>query len=460
MSVPLAHSAPGAPGAPEVRRATPVRILAATATTAAGDGLAALSRALQQPVTALRPASDPLVQAVLNPSLADAVVAEERMEGSTEGVPPGWVGLVDGLDTPLPEAWQAWDCRNNRLAWRALQQDGFLDLARGAVARWGAARVGVLMGTSTSSIGASEDAYARLTPEGRFPSDMLRPQVHALHSLGGFVALALGAQGPCMTVATACSSSAKVFAQAERLLHLGLVDAVVVGGVDSLCRSVWHGFRALGLVSAQACRPFDVARDGISLAEAGGFALLVRAPQSARAGGAAGEMSPVDEGLGVDLIGHGESSDAHHMSAPHPEGLGARWAMDEALQRAGLSAADVDYINLHGTATPRNDAVEAVVVGAMFPRATRVSSTKGWTGHALGAAGIVEALVCVQALREGWLPGSLHTGQVDPAMGEAFAAMVLPRTVRQPARVAMSNSFGFGGNNCALLFARAGQGAA
>ena len=424
------------PGLP--RRIAPVRLLASTVTTAAGDGLAALSQALQHGQTALRPASDPLVQAML--------------AGRGE---PGMVGLVEGLDAPLPAPWQAWDCRNNRLAWRALQADGFLDVARQAVAHHGAARVAVLMGTSTSSIGASEAAYARLTPDGAFPPDLARPEVHALHSLGGFVAQAIGAAGPCMTVATACSSSAKVFAQAERLLHLGLVDAVVVGGVDSLCRSIWYGFRALGLVSGQACRPFDVARDGISLAEAGGYALLVRAtptlaPQQAPAWQQALHHAPA-----IDLIGHGESSDAHHMSGPHPQGLGARQAMGEALARAGLLSDQVDYINLHGTATPLNDAVEAGVVGELFSPATRVSSTKGWTGHTLGAAGIVEALVCVLALREGRLPGSLGTHTVDPAMGARFAAMLQHDTVQRPCHVAMSNSFGFGGNNCSLVFARA-----
>lgn len=398
----------------------PLRVRAYTATCAAGEGVAALVRALHRPVSALQP------------------------HGAIGGALPGHVGPVAALaGARLPPALQAWDCRNNRLAWLALNQDGFLQAAQAAVARHGATRVAVLMGTSTSSIGASEEAYTRLTPQGQFPPDLARPEVHMLHSLGAFVAQALGALGPCMTVATACSSSAKVFAQAERLIRSGLVDAAVVGGVDSLCHSVLYGFQALGLVSARLCRPFDVARDGINLAEAGGFALLERPD-------AHSEASPAE----VYLIGHGESSDAHHMSAPHPQGLGAMRAMQEALARACVKPCDVGYINLHGTGTPKNDAAEAAVVSTLFPPSTRVGSTKGWTGHTLGAAGILEAVICMLALQQGWTPGSLHTEQPDPALGEAFARMLQRDTVAADTEVAMSNSFGFGGNNCALLFAR------
>jgi len=407
---------------PEPARMAPLPITAWTATCAAGRGVQALRDALQGQATALRPNT------------------------FTRGPLPTFVGQVDGLeDLPLPEPWRAWDCRNNRLAWQALQQDGFVQATQTAIKRWGATRVAVLMGTSTSSIAASEEAYTRLTPEGAFPPDLARPEVHALHSLGGFVATALGAQGPCVTVATACSSSAKVMAQAERLIRSGLVDAAVVGGVDSLCQSVLYGFHALGLVSAEVCRPFDAARKGINLAEAGAFALLERAPQAGPAGLEADALC---------LIGHGESSDAHHMSAPHPQGLGARLAMQQALARAGLLAADVDYINLHGTATPLNDVVEAAAVVSMFPPETRVSSTKAWTGHTLGAAGMLEAVICLMALQQGWMPGSLHAEQPDPVMGEAFAHMLLRQTVNQPLRMALSNSFGFGGNNCALLLGR------
>ena len=273
-----------------------------------------------------------------------------------------WIGRVDGLeDEPLPGRFAQWECRNNRLAWLALQQDGLLDAIQAALARHGASRVALVLGTSTSSIGATEEAYARLD-DGAFPADLARPRVHTPHSLGGFVQEATGIRGPCMTVATACSSSAKVFAQAARLIHAGLVDAALVGGIDTLCGSVLFGFNSLGLVSNQPARPFDPARDGLSLGEAGGYALLERC------GG--------DEG-GLQLGGYGESSDAHHMSAPHPEGLGARMAMADALQRAGIQASDVGYLNLHGTATPANDAVEAAAVAAMFDERLHAGSTKG-----------------------------------------------------------------------------------
>lgn len=404
----------------------PVRVSAFTATCAAGPGRAALGAALRRADSALRP-------------------------NDFTGLPlPTFIGRVSGLEAQaLPPGWAHWECRNNRLAWMALNQDGFLAAAQTAISRHGPARVAVLMGTSTSSIGASEEAYTRLSNDGQFPADLSHPEVHSPHSLGAFVAHALGAQGPCMTVATACSSSAKVFAQAERLLRCGMVDAAIVGGVDSLCQSVLFGFKSLGLVSPQLCRPFDADRDGINLAEAGGFALLERtSPGHARPDQAASELH---------LIGHGESSDAHHMSAPHPQGLGARQAMLQALARARITAGQVDYINLHGTATPRNDEVEAAVVAEVFPGTTRVSSTKGWTGHALGAAGILEAVITLLALQGQWIPGTLNCSRPDPLAGERFQRMLQREAADAQLSVAMSNSFGFGGNNCALLFARAGQ---
>ena len=346
-----------------------------------------------------------------------------------------WIGRVDGLeDEPLPGRFAQWECRNNRLAWLALQQDGLLDAIQAALARHGASRVALVLGTSTSSIGATEEAYARLD-DGAVPADLARPRVHTPHSLGGFVQEATGIRGPCMTVATACSSSAKVFAQAARLIHAGLVDAALVGGIDTLCGSVLFGFNSLGLVSSQPARPFDPARDGLSLGEAGGYALLERCGED-------------EEGL--QLRGYGESSDAHHMSAPHPEGLGARMAMADALQRAGIQAGDVGYLNLHGTATPANDAVEAAAVAAMFDEGLHAGSTKGWTGHTLGAAGIVESVFALIALDEGLLPGTLNSQALDPACGPQL------RLDNAHARIsyAMNNSFGFGGNNCSLVFGK------
>lgn len=346
-----------------------------------------------------------------------------------------WIGRVDGLeDAPLPPALAQWECRNNRLAWLALRQDGLIDAVADAAARHGAERVAIVLGTSTSSIGATEDAYARLE-NGRFPADLDRPQVHTPHSLGAFVQAATGLRGPCATVATACSSSAKVFAQAARLIDAGLVEAALVGGIDTLCGSVLFGFNALGLVSARPARPFDPERDGLSLGEAGGYALLERA----RAGRA-----------GLQLRGYGESSDAHHMSAPHPQGLGARLAMQGALERAGIEPGEVGYLNLHGTATPANDAVEARAVAALFDARLHAGSTKGWTGHTLGAAGIVESVFALIALEDGLLPGTLNSTARDPACGPQIRL----DNARAGIRYAMNNSFGFGGNNCSLVFGR------
>jgi len=347
-----------------------------------------------------------------------------------------WIGRVDGLeDSPLPAALARWECRNNRLAWLALQQDGMFDAVVALRERHGAARVAIVLGTSTASIGETEAAYARLD-HGAFAADMARAQIHTPHSLGGFVQDATGLRGPCITVATACSSSAKVFAQAARLIDADVVDAALVGGVDTLCDSVLYGFNSLGLVSTRPARPFDRARDGLSLGEAGGFALLERAQRG---------------DAGLQLRGYGESSDAHHMSTPHPEGLGAQLAMADALARAGIAAHKVGYLNLHGTATPANDAVEARAVAALFPDSLHASSTKGWTGHTLGAAGIVESVFALLALEHGLLPGILNATTLDPACG----AQVRIDNAQRRIDYAMNNSFGFGGNNCALVFGRA-----
>ncbi|HET7560855.1 MAG TPA: beta-ketoacyl-ACP synthase [Rhodanobacteraceae bacterium] len=347
-----------------------------------------------------------------------------------------FIGRVDGVeDAPLPAEHAGWECRNNRLAWLGLQQDGLPGAIADAVSRHGAHRVALLLGTSTASIGDTELAYRRLD-DGHFPADLRRPQIHTPHSLAAFVAAATGITGPALTISTACSSSAKVFASAERLLRLGLADAALVGGVDTLCDSVLFGFNSLDLVSQQPCRPFDTGRDGISIGEAAAFALLERA---AAAPGAA------------RLIGYGESSDAHHMSTPHPDARGALAALDDALARAGINADAVDYINLHGTATPKNDEVEAKVL-SRFPAHTRASSTKGFTGHTLGAAGALEAVLSLLAIEHGCVPPSLGCSIPIP---DAAPWLALQPEAR-PIDVALSNSFGFGGNNACLAFARAG----
>ncbi len=396
-------------------RIAPLAITAHTATTALGAGLEAQREALASGRSGLR---------------------RNDFGDYGEAALDCWIGRVDGLeDGQLPARFADWESRNHRLAWRALQQDGFADAAAAAVARHGATRVAVIVGTSTSSIGETETAYAR-QQDGRLPEALVRLKVHTPHALGDFVALASGARGPCLTVATACSSSAKVFALAARMLQAGIADAAIVGGVDTLCGSVLYGFNALQLVSANPCRPFDARRDGLSLGEAGGFALLEHEPATPVRGW---------------LRGYGESSDAHHMSAPHPQGLGALRAMREALVRAGLEPQAIDYLNLHGTATPANDSVEAAAIAELFPATLHASSTKGWTGHTLGAAGIVESVFALLALEEGLLPGTLNSSEPDPACGPQLRF----ETARRPIALAMNNAFGFGGNNCSLVFARA-----
>jgi len=391
-------------------RIAPLAISAYTATSALGRGRAAHAEALRLSRGGLRPND------FTDTPLACAI------------------GRVDGIERePLPAEFAAHDCRNNRLAWAGLAGDGFLDAARACVARHGAERVALLVATSTASIEATENAYRELEG-GRFPARLRIPALHTPHSLGVFLEAVLGTRGPCLTLATACSSSAKIFAQAERLLRLGVADAAVLAGVDSLCGSVLFGFNALGLVAPEPCRPFDAARCGISIGEAAGFALLER-------DGAADAPR---------LLGYGESSDAYHMSTPHPEGAGARLALADALARAGLSADAVDYINLHGTATVKNDEVEAAVVADLFGASTRASSTKGHTGHTLGAAGILETAITLLAMESDLVPATLNGSAPDPLCGPQFAFANESRAIR----VALSNSFGFGGNNCTLAFGR------
>jgi 3-oxoacyl-[acyl-carrier-protein] synthase I len=391
-------------------RPVPLAVTAYTASCAAGNGRAALLEALRT-----------------------------RRSGLTAndftGTPlPTWIGRVPGLEAqPLPDSLAPWECRNNRLAWHGLQADRFLQSVEQARERYGADRIALVMGTSTSSIGATEEGYARLGADGQYPEELRRPPVHSVNSLGAFVQEALALSSTSVTVATACSSSAKVFAQAERLIRLGFADAAIVGGVDTLCNSVLFGFNSLELVSPEPCRPFDATRRGISLGEAAGFALLER------------------EGRGPWFLGYGESSDAHHMSSPHPEGMGARMAIEQALERGGVAPSEIGYINLHGTASQKNDEVEARVVAEMFPARTHASSTKGWMGHTLGAAGIVEAVITLLAVESGFMPGTLNSQNLDAACGPQI------RLENDEAHVcyALSNSFGFGGSNCVLLFGQA-----
>ncbi len=337
------------------------------------------------------------------------------------------LGRVHGVEQVAVPASRA--SRNNQLVELALGQDDFVEAVQAQIDAFGASRVGLVMGTSTSSIDRTEEAYRHRHADGRFASRYIQPLTHNPHAPGDYAAERLGILGPCLTVSAACASSAKAFGTAKRWLSQGLVDAVVVGGADTLCLSVIYGFHALQLVAPEPCRPFSVDRAGISLGEAAGFVLLT----------AHGDD-------GVRLRGVGESCDAHHMSSAHPEGLGARLAMQAALDDAGIGMRDVDYLNLHGTGTRANDHTEGMVCADLLHAGTLVSATKGWTGHALGAAGIVEAVICIDAIVRGLAPATCNTSAPDAA----FELLLDNR--RAAISVAMTNSFGFGGNNCAVVF--------
>jgi 3-oxoacyl-[acyl-carrier-protein] synthase-1 len=352
-----------------------------------------------------------------------------------------WVGEVSGIDDErLPKELRRFDCRNNRLAQLALRQDGFANAVAQSIGRWGRRRIGVFLGTSTSGILQTELAYRHRDPAtGALPADFDYAGTQNSFSVADFVRQALGLDGPAVVVCSACSSSAKVFGSARRMMDAGLIDAAVVGGVDSLCLTTLYGFHALQLTSRGPCKPFDSRRDGISISEAAAFALLERVPDSLDADA-------------VTLLGVGESSDAYHMSSPQPEGLGARAAMLAALDIAGVEPGEIDYINLHGTGTMSNDSSESRAVAALFGDAVGGSSTKGATGHALGAAGALEAVICSLALQHGFAPAGINTRTVDPALGIQYLVENRPGRI---ARV-LSNSFGFGGTNCSLVLGRAG----
>jgi 3-oxoacyl-[acyl-carrier-protein] synthase I len=396
---------------------TPLLLSAFTATSCIGRGLAETLRGLQAQSSGLAPCSFETV----------------RLDT--------YVGEVAGVDaTLLPPGLQEFECRNNRLAWLALTQDRMAEAVRAAAGRYGARRVGIFLGTSTSGILESEIAYRHRDPvTGALPPEFRYAGAHNTYSVAAFALRALSLEGPAVVISSACSSSGKVFASAQRAIDAGVIDAALVGGVDSLCLTTLYGFHSLQLVSPLPCRPFDLARNGISVGEAAAFALLERAP----------DQPPAEAVL---LMGCGESSDAHHMSAPHPQGRGAREALEKALAAASLSAREIDYINFHGTGTASNDASEARAVAAVLGAQTPGSSTKGATGHTLGAAGALEAVICALALREGLLPGGVNTTAVDPALEVNY----LLRNRIAPVRRVISNSFGFGGSNCSLVFGRAG----
>ncbi len=345
------------------------------------------------------------------------------------------VGEVRGVDqVRLPERLRHFDCRNIRLAQLGLETDGFRSDVVAARERHGADRIGVFLATSTSGILDTELAYRRRDAAGRLPPDFHYRETHNTYSLADYVRQAFELTGPAVVVSAACASSAKVFGNAARAIAVGLCDAALVGGVDSLCLTTLYGFQSLGVLARLPCRPFDAGRDGISISEGAGFVLLEKAQRGA-------------SGARVHLLGVGESSDAHHMSTPHPEGAGARMAMQRALAAAQIAPDRVDYINLHGTASRSNDSSEDAAVMTVFGAATPCSSTKGLTGHALGAAGVIEAIITAIALEDGFLPAGANTVARDPALRADY----LVESRAGAPRIAMSNSFGFGGANCSLL---------
>jgi len=372
-------------------------------------------------------------------AMRDALLARRsglRVNDFADAPVPGFVGRVAGVeDAALPAALAGFDCRNHRLAWLGLHQDGFADAVVAARARLGAARIAVIVGTSTSGILTTELGYRNRDPAtGALPPFVRYAGTHNFAALARFLRAALALEGPTAAISTACSSSAKVFAAAQRWLAAGVCDAALVAGVDSLCGTTLHGFNALQLVSRAPCRPFDVARDGLSLGEGAGFALLERAPAGVRR---------------LALAGYGESADAHHMSAPHPDGLGARLAMSAALERAGLPPAAIGYVCAHGTATRNNDAVEARAIARVVGDRTSIASVKGALGHTLGAAGIASAVAALLSIEHGFVPGTANTTAVDPECGAAVQLEPVARRID----AVLVNALGFGGNNASLVFA-------
>jgi 3-oxoacyl-[acyl-carrier-protein] synthase-1 len=323
--------------------------------------------------------------------------------------------------------------RNNALLRAAyLQIQGQV---RQAIERHGPSRVAVVVGTSTSGIGEAEQAMSQWRRQGRWPEGFHYVQ-QEIGAPSRFLAAESGARGPAWTISTACSSSAKAMASAARLLRTGTVDAVITGGADSLCQFTVRGFMALESVAGERCNPFSAHRRGINIGEGAALFLMTREPGPVR------------------LAGWGETSDAHHVSAPEPEGHGAIAAIGQALARAGLTPADIDYVNLHGTATPQNDAMESRAVSTALGTDMPVSSTKPLTGHTLGAAGAIEAGLCWLAMVDNpghRLPPHWWDGEPDPAL-PALAFVPPGATAARPLRHVLSQSFAFGGSNAVLVF--------
>lgn len=347
------------------------------------------------------------------------------------------VGQVDAV-LPSMDGWPIQQrSRNNQMTLMALAQ--IRPAVDAAIAHFGRDRIGVVIGTSTSGIADTENAILQFVLDGSFPVDFHYAQ-QELGSPASMLSTELGIGGPAYVHSSACSSSAKAMASAARLINMGLCDAVVTGGVDSLCAFTVAGFTALESVSAQFCNPLSANRNGINIGEGGALFLMSREPAS------------------VAFCGWGESSDGHHMSAPDPAGGGALIAIKQALQRAAVSPDQIDYINMHGTATRQNDAMESKVIHQLFGAEVPVSSTKAFTGHTLGAAAAIEAAFCWLAMQddnlEGILPPHLWDGEQDTTL--PLLNVIKPGSrLGRPIRLALSNSFAFGGSNACLILGRA-----
>ena len=344
--------------------------------------------------------------------------------------------VVGEISSPLPELranLKDYDCRNARLALKALNQAGFRSQVERTIVRHGKSRIGVILGTSTSGIYETENAYFDLHRDGVMPDDFSFLTTHTAQATAEFLQYELDLQGPCFAISTACSSSAKALGAAQRLIVADICDAVLVAGVDSLCRLTLRGFYSLQLISEDACRPMDAERKGINIGEAAALLLL--------------ERPSADNADRPRLLAVGESSDAHHMSAPHPQGVGAAAAMAQALHLAGRETTDVDFINLHATASLLNDLSEAKAVTSLFKSPPPCSGVKGLLGHTLGAAGAVETIVSLLALENGFLPATCGLQQVD---AQCQIPVIASNIDSQP-RLVLSNAFGFGGNNASVL---------
>ncbi len=345
--------------------------------------------------------------------------------------------LVGVVKTPLPiprSALKAYDCRNARLALKALEQGDLRHQIATAKQRYGAARLGVVLGTSTSGIYDTEQAYAHMQTHQAMPDNFDFLHTHTAQATAEFLSKELDLQGPCYAISTACSSSAKALAAAQRLIMADVCDAVLVAGVDSLCRLTLRGFNSLQLISPDNCRPMDVNRNGINIGEGAALLLL--------------ERSHADNAHCPRLLAVGESSDAYHMSAPHPEGAGALAAMALALKLGGREAQQLDHINLHATASTLNDLSEAKAISRFFINPPPCSGVKGLIGHTLGAAGAVEVVICLLAMQRNFLPGTFGLQQQDPLC--AIPMLTQPR-LAQSVKLVLSNAFGFGGNNASVL---------